>query len=695
MDGREAISAYVTPRHYELELRNLDFSTWKYQGKVTIQAEIHESHNTITLNARRLNLESAQVVVGGAVVADATGFDHNTDETVILIFDKDLPVSQESQITIQYEGTISDSLDGFYRSKYKPATEQAASVPRDDEGSCHLLVTHFQHNFACQAFPCFDVPHLKATFDVSIEVPSDQTALGNMPIKSTEPSREGWNNVFFETTPRMSTYLVAWAIGDLEYTEALSAGKLDGRRIPIRTYTVRGLVDQTALCADVAPKALDIFTELFAIPYPLEKLDILAVPEMSIFGMENWGLITCAPQGVSHCPQRAVRIKANGCSQVLFDPEISDETSAWIASYNISHEIAHQWFGNLVTMPWWDELWLNEGFATWAGMYAINAMHPEWSAWSLFGSELATPTMRQDGLRSTHPVHIVPKEGMQVHQLYDDISYTKACCVLRMVVRQIGIDAFSRGVSSHLKQNLYGNASASSLWAALDAASGEEIGSLAEAWIHKPGHPVLTVTEDAEKDELVVTQNRYMSSGDVTAEEDETIWHVPLWIEDGSAEKRSVILTARRQVIPGVNRDRYTINSEGVGFYHVNYPPERLAKFGEEHETLIADFKIGLLSSTMAFVAAGVASTSSLFSLLEKFSTETSYSTWSQILTSILRTRRVFMGDERVREGVNAFSLRLAADVKKKVEEAAAEDMQSRSLRQELQLAAIDCNDEE
>lgn len=299
MADRDILSDLVKPKHYNLELRNLDLTQWTYDGTVSIDVELTKSSKVIVINATELKFISAQVLVNHTAAAESVSFDHD-DKTqrVSIKFEHELPTTQSATIIIKFQGVINDSLAGFYRSKYKPTVDQAASVARDKDGWHYVLSTQLQASYARRAFPCFDEPNLKATFDLSIEVPADQVALSNMPVKSTEPSRDGWVVTSFETTPIMSTYLLTWAIGDFAYMEARTDRKHNNKHVLIRVHTVRGIQDQGEFALSIATKAIDLYSDLFGIPYPLEKMDILAVPEMSLFAMEGWGLITSQPAGV-------------------------------------------------------------------------------------------------------------------------------------------------------------------------------------------------------------------------------------------------------------------------------------------------------------------------------------------------------------------------------------------------------------
>jgi aminopeptidase N len=306
MADRDILSKQVKPSHYTIDLRNLDLEQWAYDGTVSISVGISEKLKKLTINSNQLKLVNAKIEIGSTIVAESDAFSYDeTTQSVCITFNNEVVSTKEANIIITFQGAINDSLSGFYRSSYKPTVDPVTSVPRGADGSCFALSTHFQPSDARRAFPCFDAPNFKATFDLSLEVPIDQVALSNMPVKSTTPTKEGWQVVTFETSPRMSTYLLAWAIGDFGHVEGSTEREYNGKRIPVRIYAVRGIEHQGEFALTVAPKVVDLFSDLFHMPYPLPKMDLLAVPDLALGGMENWGLITVQLAAVSfqlsHC----------------------------------------------------------------------------------------------------------------------------------------------------------------------------------------------------------------------------------------------------------------------------------------------------------------------------------------------------------------------------------------------------------
>lgn len=365
-------------------------------------------------------------------------------------------------------------------------------------------------------------------------------------------------------------------------------------------------------------------------------------------------------------------------------------------AYNISHELAHQWFGNLVTMDWWDELWLNEGFATWLGFYAADYMFPELSVWAKFLSDFMESSFQDDGLRSSHAVHVPVRDGLRVHEIVDNISYSKGCAVVRMLVNYVGTDIFMKGVSNYLKANTYGNASAQALWGSLDECSGKEVGAMAKSWINSVGYPVLTLTESPDGKEISVTQSRFLTSGDVEPDDDKTIWQVPLGIK-GVDDGRDVFLRTKQQVISGIDPEFYKLNADGTGFYRVNYPLSRLSKLSTQLDRLSTEDKVSMIGSTTALTLTGVSSTSSLLTFLQGFRQETHLMVWEQMLTVLRRINNAFSEDVVIKNALKRFKWKLIKDRVNELgmNDAPEDDYLTRSLRQTLQSHAVTCGHSE
>ncbi len=563
-------------------------------------------------------------------------------------------------------------MAGFYRSKYRPVVTPSKSVPRDDE-SHYMFSTQFESCDARRAFPCFDEPNLKATYDFEIEIPSDQVALSNMPVKETKATKEGWQLVSFERTPIMSSYLLAWAVGDFEYVEAFTERRYNGKQLPVRVYTTRGLKEQGRYALEHAPKTIDYFSEIFDIDYPLPKSDLLAVHEFTHGAMENWGLVT----------YRTTR--------VLFDEKTASARLKNDIAYVVAHELAHQWFGNLVTMDWWDELWLNEGFATWVGWLAVDHIHPEWEVWAQFVNEGFENAFKLDGIRSSHPIHVPVRDALDVNQIFDAISYLKGCSSIRMLANHLGVKTFLKGVSNYLKAHAYGNAKTKALWDALSEASGKNVNEIMGPWISKIGHPVVTVAE--EPGQITVKQSRFLSTGDVKPEEDTTTWWLPLAIEGKKGHQgiAELSMATKEETIRDVDTEFYKINSGATGFYRVNYPPARLVKLGSQLDKLSIADRIAIIGSATEMAFSGQGTTAALLSFLQGFTKESHSLVWKQITDSLASVQSVFAEDEQIKDGLKKFNIKLLDAKVKEIgwDYPEGEDYLKSEMRSQLILSAV------
>jgi aminopeptidase N len=651
MTDRDILPDSVRPSHYALSIRELDFKNWSYKGTVTIDVAINKPVKEITLNTHQLVLNSASVAAPSSDAVSSTSFSYDEKRhRATIALSSEVAPAPKASLTIEFQGNLNNDLAGFYRSKYKPVvTPVPASVPRDDDFH-YMFATQFEACDARRAFPCWDEPNIKASFDFEIEIPDDLVALSNMDAKAErKSSRDGYKVVSFSTTPIMSTYLLAWAVGDFEYVEAFTERRYNGKQIPVRVYTTRGLKEQGRWALQHAGPILDFFSETFGIDYPLPKSDLLCVHEFASGAMENWGLVTYRT------------------TALLFDEKTSDTQFKNRVAYVVAHELAHQWFGNLVTMDWWDELWLNEGFATWVGWHAIDHLHPEWDVWSQFVKEGMGSAFSLDGIRASHPIHVPIYDALEVDQIFDNISYLKGCATIRMLADHLGNETFLKGVALYLKRHMYGNAKTSALWEALAEVSGKPIADLIGFWVSKIGYPVVTVAE--EPGQISVKQNRFLTTGDVKPHEDETIWNIPLALRgkkgvDGVLKQ---LLTTREDTIRDIDDEFYTLNTGSPGFYLVNYPPPRLLKLGTQLSKLSVEDKIGTIGSASDLAYAGYSTTPALLSFLQGFGGETDQLVWGAALGAIARVKSIFGGDEDVKKALEKYTLKLIGDAVTKI----------------------------
>lgn len=482
--------------------------------------------------------------------------------------------------------------------------------------------TQFESTDARQALPCWDEPAIKATFSVALVIPKALTGLSNMDIISEASFDDDRKIIKFRQSPIMSTYLLAWVVGDLEFIETTNK-----HGVTVRVFSTKGDIHQGHFALEVASKTLDFFTEYFDIAYPLPKMDMVAIPDFSAGAMENWGLVTYRT------------------AYLLFDEANSSLKTKQNVAYVVGHELAHQWFGNLVTMEWWSDLWLNEGFATWVGWLAADHLFPEWDIWTEFVVDDCQAGLRLDGLRSSHPIEVPVKNPAEISQIFDSISYSKGASVIRMLVTFLGEETFRRGLQQYLKKHQYQNAKTVDLWSSLSAASGKSVNEIMNAWTRHMGYPVVDVDtcHGPQGINVKVTQTRFLNSGDVKSEEDSTLWSIPLRV--GTSKQESVALGDSKELLTtktdsfelASDISYFKLNMGQAGFYRVNYPTEWLEKLGNAIKAgqIPAADRVGLVSDAFSMSVSDKLPLTSVLSLLKNFDAESDYLVWGEISSQL------------------------------------------------------------
>ncbi|SJX60857.1 probable AAP1-alanine/arginine aminopeptidase [Sporisorium reilianum f. sp. reilianum] len=643
----------VVPTHYDITLKS-DLEALQFSGTAVIDLDVLEDTTSIVFNAAEKLHLSKSLVLSQALKTDnksIVALDIDTKhERATAKLPNALPKGSKAQLVVAFASDIDSSMMGYYRSTWEHEGKKG-----------YYALTQFEPTAARRAIPTWDEPNLKATYTFRMIHRKDTTALANMNVVSskhisqveqdkllraaelgldhislgagkTEGKTEGkiqvsstasndWTLTEFATTPKVSTYLVAWANGPFVSLESSYTSPLTGKVIPMKVYTTPEYIHQAQYALDVKVKVLPEYERVFDVAYPLPKLDTLVASDFDAGAMENWGLIT------------------GRTSVYLYDAEKSGLQGQKRTAGVQSHEVAHQWFGNIATLDWWDNLWLNEAFATLMGEVVIlDRCFPEWESASEFINIHLDRALDLDGKRSSHPIE-VPLKGENVedaiNQVFDAISYSKGASVLRMLSNMIGEDVFLKGVSIYLKKHLYSNAVTKDLWNGISESSGRDIASIMANWVLKQGFPVLTVTEDA--DGLRIKQNRFLSTGDPTPEEDETLWYVPLMIKTVGADgkvsvDRDAFLNSEREVkIPLANAKdaTYKLNAETIGVYRVAYSPERLAKLGEEaarpNSAFSLEDRVGLVTDAFTLASAGYGKTSGGLSLAKALRNDPTY----------------------------------------------------------------------
>lgn len=362
--------------------------------------------------------------------------------------------------------------------------------------------------------------------------------------------------------------------------------------------------------------------------------------------MENWGLIT----------YRVV--------DLLFDEKTSGASTKERVAEVVQHELAHQWFGNLVTMDFWDGLWLNEGFATWMSWYSCNIFYPEWKVWQNYVTDNLQSALGLDSIRSSHPIEVPVKRADQVNQIFDAISYSKGSCVLRMIASYLGEDVFMEGIRQYLKKHAYGNTQTGDLWDALSKASGKDVSAVMDIWTKQVGYPVVSVTENEDGKSIHVKQNRFLRTADVKPEEDEVLYPVFLGLRTKSGVDEELVLDKREETIQ-VPADFFKLNADHTSIYRTSYTPERLEKLGQaaKEGLLTVEDRAGMIADAGALASAGYQKTSGVLNLFKGFTSETEFVVWTEILARLgsIQTAWVFE-DEKVKDGLESFQRELTSE---------------------------------
>lgn len=635
--AREVLPTNVKPVHYHVTLEP-DFEKFTYEGKVVIDLDVVEDTTSIELNVNELKIHATTVKSGEQVIADSPTLHHDEDKQITKVsFDQTIPGGSKATLTMTFSGVLNDNMAGFYRSSFK-----------DENGNTTwMATTQMEPTDARRAFPCFDEPALKAKFTVTLVADEKMTSLSNMDVASEETVDSKITNskrkaTTFNPTPLMSTYLLAFVIGELNYIETTNF------RVPVRVYAPKDRdIEHGRFSLELAAKTLDFYEKTFDSPFPLPKMDMIAIPDFSAGAMENWGLIT----------YRVV--------DVLIDEKVSGASTKQRVAETVQHELAHQWFGNLVTMDFWDGLWLNEGFATWMSWYSCNVFYPDWKVWEGYVTDNLASALSLDSLRSSHPIEVPVKRADEINQIFDAISYSKGSCVLRMISKHLGEETFMEGVRRYLKKHAYGNTQTGDLWAALSDASGKDVEKVMDIWTKKVGFPVVTVTEKPDESSIHVKQNRFLRTADVKPEEDETLFPVFLGLRTKEGIDKEVALNTREADFKVKDLDFFKLNADHSGLYRTSYSPERLRKLGvaAKEGLLTVEDRAGMIADAGSLASSGYQKTSGILSLLDSFKSEPAFVVWQEITSriSVLRSAWMFE-DQAVRDALKKFQLHLTQD---------------------------------
>ena len=621
-DDPYRLPRHVLPHRYDLELV-VDPERPGFSGRVRIEVEVIETTDRITLNSLDLDLTGVAVTGSDGTHREPTAVSDPETERVELLLDDALS-SGAASIEIDFVGPFCESLVGLYRSSFTVDGQER-----------HLAVTQFESTHARRAFPCFDEPDMKAVFAVSLVVPDHLLAASNASEVDRTALGDGTVRVTFADTMVMSTYLVALVVGPLEVTDTRMIGGRD-RPIPLRVIHPAGSDGLTPFALEVADAGIRFLEDYYDIAYPGDKIDLVAVPDFAFGAMENLGLITF----------REIAL--------LVDPDEATQPELQRVADVINHELAHMWFGDLVTMRWWEGIWLNEAFATFMEVAASDAFRPEWDTWTGFGLARAA-AFDTDALASTRPIEFPVHSPADAEAMFDVLTYEKGASVLRMLERYLGAERFRDGIRHYLRTHAYGNTATTDLWDALEEVTGEPVRRIMDAWILSGGHPV--VTARLVDDGIELDQTAAARSGDPSLGER---WPVPLVVTatvDGSTRHERVLLEGPTVVDLGGAPIELRLNTGGDGFFRSELPASlRTADAVDPDSTPLERFV--LVDDTWAALLRGTLTAAEVEQLLRLVAwRETDPSVWRRIAQAVRELRRLEGWDGAVR------APRLAQDV--------------------------------
>jgi puromycin-sensitive aminopeptidase len=617
----------VTPSRYDIRLEP-DLTTFTFAGSETVAVTVTETVSEIWLNAVDVAITAVSVESERGELQRGSATAEPATERYRLAFATPLAPGAW-RLRLEFNGTLNDKLRGFYRSTYKDTSGVARTI----------AATQFEATDARRAFPCWDEPDFKAVFASTLVIHPSLTAVSNTAIAS-ENIENGKKVVRFADTITMSTYLVAYVIGELEATPAVMVGKT-----PLRIWSVPGKGRLATFGQAIGAASLGFFEDYYGLPYPGDKLDLLAIPDFAAGAMENLGAITFRETALLVDEAQATHGELERVADV------------------VAHENAHMWFGDLVTMRWWNGIWLNEAFATFMEMLAVDAWKPQWRRWTSFGVSRAA-AFGVDGLHATRPIEFPVGAPREADAMFDVLTYEKGASVLRMLEQYLGADVFREGVREYLARHRFGNADTVDLWSALGRASGQPIPAVMDEWIFSPGFPLVTARRDG--DDLVLSQQRFTylpepladapagpaaeaatapSPGRATVAPQEQTWKVPIQLRldaAGRREPRRVLLEGREQRLK--LPDGFlgaVVNAGGHGFYRVRYAPDLLEALVQRLNALEPIERFNLVSDAWAAALAGLMPVTGYLELTGRFRGERDRNVWSAITSSFYALNRV------------------------------------------------------
>ena len=596
----------VVPSHYAIEVTP-HADKLAFDGKARIDLNVVEATDRIVLQAIDMSFANSRLVAADGssmparVVVDADA------QTAAFVFDK--PLAPGGYVlSTDYSGVIGTQANGLFALDYQT-----------DAGKKRALFTQFENSDARRFMPCWDEPNFKATFDLAVNAPAGDMVVGNMPAASTRDIGNGMKQVVFQTTPRMSTYLLFMAMGDFDRSTIRGENGTDGKPVEIGVIAQKGKVEQARFALEASRDVLREYNDYFGVPYPLPKLDNIAAPGRSQFfsAMENWGAIFTFEYSL------------------LLDPAIANVSDRQRAFTVAAHEIAHQWFGDLVTMAWWDDLWLNEGFATWMEGRTTRKLHPEWDIDGVDAAYTSRGAMGRDAYATTHPVvqHVETVE--QASQAFDGITYGKGSAVIGMLEDYVGADAWREGVRSYIRKHAYGNAVTDDLWREVDqAAPGRQLMQVAHDFTLQPGVPLIKASAVCEAGATKVV----LEQGEFTVDRPDKTplrWHVPVSVRGGDGSVVRVLVDGQASAtLPGCGAP-VVVNAGQKGYYRTLYAPQQFRALRDGYARLPVVDQLGVMLDASALAQTGLQPEADLLDLADQVPLDASPDLW-QLVAGVL-----------------------------------------------------------
>ena len=611
METVSRLTNTFAPEHYQLSV-TLDRIGRMFTGTVTINGVSAPDTTTIILHSKDLLIQSA--TLDGKEAACSL----DEDKHELTISHPDITAGEHT-VVIAFSGAITDGMHGLY-----PCYYEHEGVKKE------LLATQFESHHAREAFPCIDEPEAKATYDVTLSTEQGIIVLGNMPIKDQRVE----NNLLvtqFDTSPRMSSYLLAWVVGELQKKSATTKSGVE-----VNIYATPAQTPESLdFALDIATRGIEFFDNYFDVPYPLPKSDHVALPDFSSSAMENWGLIT----------YREVAL--------LSDPKSGSLLSRQQAALTITHELSHQWFGNLVTMKWWNDLWLNESFANMMEYVCVDAIEPDWHVWLDQATYEVVQALRRDSLDGVQAIQTEVSHPDEISTIFDPaIVYAKGGRLLRMLQTYIGDEALQTGLKAYFKTYAYQNTEANDLWECLSQASGQDIGLLMNAWISQSGYPVLSVVQNG--DQVQLTQEQFFIG---SHEASDKLWPIPFGALDESVPR---LMTEKTITVQRTSPEPLVLNHESTAHFITHYSPELLAELIQALPTLSDIDRLKLLNEQVLLAQSGRISSAELIPLLDQYKDETVEAVWDIMLLAFNELKKFVENDEESESRLRALAGSLA-----------------------------------